>query len=85
MKGPGGPARDILESLTPSERNQLNEAHKKAIGAPEVVAARQKIEVVHEEFMSALKAATLKADPTIGPILDKVDVAMKEKRPHPKK
>jgi hypothetical protein len=79
-RGPGGPMRDIMESLTPAERKQLIEARKKAKDDPAVVEARGKAEAAHKAVMDANKAAMLKADPTIGPVLDKIEAAMKAKK-----
>jgi len=75
--------REALESLTPAERKQLMEARKKAMEAPEVVEARQKEEAARKAMREAVKAATLKADPTLGPVLDKLEAAMKANKPHP--
>ena len=70
--GPGGPMREVMESLTPAERTQLMEAHKKAQETPEVKDAEKALR-------DAVHAAMLKADPTIGPVLEKMEAAMKEK------
>ena len=71
--GPGGgPMREAMESLTPAERTQLMEARKKAMESPEVKNAEKALR-------DAVHAAMLKADPTIGPVLEKVEAAMKEK------
>ena len=78
-RGPGGPMKDILESLTPAERKQYMEARKKAKDDPAVTEARDKAQAAHKAEREAMKAAMLKADPTIGPVLDKVEAAFKEK------
>jgi len=70
--GPGGPMHEAMESLTPAERTQLMEARKKAMESPEVKDAEKALR-------DAVHAAMLKADPTIGPVLEKVEAAMKEK------
>ena len=44
-----------------------------AVDGGEAEAARQAVE-------DAVKAAMLKADPTIGPVIEKVEAAIKEKR-----
>jgi len=79
---PGGPMGAILESLTPAERQQFQEARKKAEADPAVVAAKEKAEAAMKEAREAHKAAMLKADPTIGPILEKIEAAMKAQMPH---
>jgi len=64
--------REAMESLTPAERTQLMEARKKAMESPEVKDAEKALR-------DAVHAAMLKADPTIGPVLEKVEAAMKER------
>ena len=39
---------------------------------PSVQAAHDKMRAAHEEFRDAMRAAMLKADPSIQPILDKI-------------
>src|SRR2546425_357254 len=59
--GPG------FENLTPEEREKLLAARQKVKDEPDVVAAREKMQQAAEEFRETLKAALLKADPTLGP------------------
>ena len=73
--GPDGPLREALEGLTPAEREQLKAARQKAESDPAVVAAKQSGD--KKAAHDAMHAAMLKADPTLGPILEKVDAAMK--------
>ena len=79
-RGPGGPMKEILESLTPAERKQYMQARKKSKDDSAVVEARKKAEVAMEAVKDASKAAMLKADPTIGPVLEKVEAALKEQK-----
>jgi Spy/CpxP family protein refolding chaperone len=79
-RGPGGPFGEILESLTPAEREQYLAARKKAKDDPAVVDAKKKAEAARQAVADAVKAAMLKADPTIGPVIEKVEAAIKEKR-----
>ena len=72
-----GPLREALESLTPAERQQLMTARQKAESDPAVAAAREKVKEAMKEAHEASKAAMLKADPTLGPILEKVEAATK--------
>jgi len=69
--------RGAMEALTPAEREQLKAASQKVMEDPAVVEARQKAEAANKAFMEARRAALLKADPNIGPILDKMEAAMK--------
>ncbi|MDD5350573.1 MAG: hypothetical protein PHQ12_10215 [Chthoniobacteraceae bacterium] len=82
---PGGPGagREVLSSLTDAERKQFQEARKKAEADPQVAAAEAKVQAAMKEAMEARKAAMLKADPTIGPILEKVEAAMKARPQRP--
>ncbi len=70
----------ILESLTPAERQQYREARKKSRNDPAVTEARKKAEEARKAVTDATKAAMLKADPTIGPVLEKVEAAIKDKK-----
>jgi len=77
----GGPMRAALEALSPAEREQLKAAHQKAKGDPVVADARQKAEAAHKAVREAEKAAMLKADPTIGPVLEKLEAARRDGKP----
>lgn len=77
-EGLGGPA---LEALTPAEREQLKAARQKAKDDPAVVEARKKADAARKALQEAEKAALLKADPTIGPVLEKLEAARKAHRP----
>ncbi|XHR28050.1 MAG: hypothetical protein ACFUZC_19235 [Chthoniobacteraceae bacterium] len=79
--GPGGPFKEALEALTPAEREQLKAAHQKAKDDPALVEARKKAEAARKAVAEAEKAALLKADPSIGPVLDKLEAARKAHRP----
>ena len=67
-----------LEALTPAEREQFLAARKKAEADPAVIAAKegQDKKAMHD----AMHAAMLKADPTIGPILEKLAAAHKAEK-----
>ena len=85
--GQGGtesPIRETLESLTPEERQKVMAARQKAEADPAVAAARQNAETAMKAAHEAMQAAMLKADPTLGPILDKLNAALKEARPEGK-
>jgi hypothetical protein len=61
-----------LTNLSSPERQKLNAAHQKAMEDPSVQAARQKIREAQREFREAIRAAMLKADPSVQPILEKL-------------
>jgi hypothetical protein len=57
-----------LANLTPTERQELRTAHKKAKQDPSYQAAKTRL----REARQAMRAALLKADPNIQPILNKM-------------
>jgi hypothetical protein len=61
-----------LANLTPEEREKLKAARQKAMEDPSVQAAHEKMRQARQEFMTSMRAAMLKADPTIQPVLDKI-------------
>ncbi len=58
--------------LTLEEQLKLRAAQEKAATDPDVQAALKKRNEAIEEFRAAIRAAMIKADPTVGPILDRV-------------
>lgn len=64
-----------LANLSTEERQKVQFAHRKAMQEPSVQAAREKMRQAHKEFRDAMRAAMLKADPSIQPILNKLPVA----------
>ncbi|MCX6967260.1 MAG: hypothetical protein NTZ46_05670 [Verrucomicrobia bacterium] len=84
MGGKDGPMHQALESLTPQERQQLMAARQKAEADPAVATAKQNAEVAMKAMREAMKAAMLKADPTIGPVLEKMEAARKNAKPEGK-
>ncbi|MFM8719944.1 MAG: hypothetical protein ACKOFH_10520 [Chthoniobacterales bacterium] len=82
--------RDKFESLTPEQRQQLKSARQKAKDDPAVQAAREKMRDAQgpeakrdaaREMHEAMKAAMLKADPSLGPLLEKLGPGMMGPRP----
>ena len=65
-----------LKNLTPEEHQKVQAARK---AAKKETKGLPKAAPAEKAFHEALRAAMLKADPTIGPVLDKVDAAMKAK------
>lgn len=73
--------RERFEALTPEQKQQLKAAREAAEKDPTVVAARQKVEAAttpeakHEArraMHEAMKAAILKQNPSLAPLLDKI-------------
>jgi len=69
MRGPG------FDSLSQEEKDKLKAASEKAIEDPKVKEAREKMEAASKEFRDAMKAAQIAADPSIEPILNKLQEA----------
>jgi len=73
--------REKFRSLTPEQRQQLKAARQKAKDDPTVQAAREKLREAQgpeakrsaaREMREAMKAAMLKADPSLGSLLDQL-------------
>ena len=73
--------REKFRSLTPEQRQQLKAARQKAKDDPTVQAAREKMRdargpeakrAAAREMHEAIKAAMLKADPSLGSLLDQL-------------
>ena len=73
--------RDRFESLTPEQREQLKSARQAAKNDPEVVAAREKMKSAAspearreagEAMSKAMKAAMLKENPGLAPLLEQL-------------
>ena len=59
-------------NLSQEERTKLRAAHQKAMADPAVLAAKDRSHQSRRDFRELKKAAMLRADPTIQPILDKL-------------
>lgn len=85
-------ARDVrheFDSLTPAQREQLKAARSAAKDDPAVKAAEEKVRVAQgpedrraamKEAHKAMKAAMLKADPSVGSLLEKMPPPMRGRR-----
>ena len=58
-------------SLTPEERAKLKAAHQAAMQDPAVQAAKTQRDTARRAYRDTMRAAMLKADPSLGPTLDK--------------
>jgi len=70
--GRGAHWRQRLANLSSGEREQLKTAHFKAVQDPEVRAAQLRLRQAQREYHERMRAAMLKADPAIAPVLDKL-------------
>jgi Spy/CpxP family protein refolding chaperone len=82
--GPGGPEgwgrrgmMQGLQNLTPEEKEKLKAAREKAMQDPKVQDAQENMKAANEVFRAARKQALLAQDPTLGPILDKLEAGQK--------
>lgn len=67
------------KTLTPEEQQKVKSAWKTAKGNPEVAQARTHMMEAAKAFHSARKNAMLKADPSLAPVLEKLETARREK------
>ncbi|MGH8092741.1 MAG: hypothetical protein ACREIF_04645 [Chthoniobacterales bacterium] len=63
-----------INALSLDEQLQLRAAQKKAAEDPVVLAALKKRNEAIQEFRAAIRAAMIKADPSVEPILAKVAI-----------
>ena len=70
--GRDGRWQQRLANLSPQERDKLKAARQKAMQDPSVQAAHEKMRQARREFITSIRAAMVKADPSIQPVLDKV-------------
>lgn len=61
-----------LANLSPEEREKLKAARQKAMQDPGVQAAHNKMRQARREFVTSMRAAMVKADPSVKPVLDKI-------------
>jgi len=67
----GGHAR-LLANLSVDERTKLRAAHQQAMADPAVQAAKDRARQARRDLRDLKRAAMLRADPSIQPILDKM-------------
>lgn len=68
----GRPVREAWAKLTPDERTKLRGAHRSAVADPSVQAARERMQAARKQYHDSMRAALLKADPSVQPILEKL-------------
>ena len=78
--GRGGRWQSRMANLSPDEREKLKAARQKAMQDPAVQAAHEKMRQARKAFMDSMRAAMLKADPSIQPVLDKMPKAGRGER-----
>jgi hypothetical protein len=71
-RGLGGPGFD---SLSQDEKDKLKAAYEKAQQDSKVKEAREKMEAASKDLREAMKTAELAADPSVEPILKKLEEA----------
>jgi len=70
--GRGDRWQQRLGNLSPEEREKLKAAREKAMQDPAVQAAHEKMRQARQEFITSMRAAMVKADPSIQPVLNKI-------------
>jgi hypothetical protein len=79
--GQRGRRSEQMANLSPQDRQKLEAARQKAMADPTVQAAHEKVRQAQKEFHDAMRAAMLRADPSIQAILDKMpERAMRNRR-----
>ncbi len=82
-RGGGGPGMlrgPAFDSLSQDEKDKLKAALEKAQQDPKVKEAREKAEAAAKEAREATNAALIAADPSVEPILKKLDEAREKAR-----
>jgi hypothetical protein len=80
-EGRRGGFRDrALESLTADEKAKYQAASETARKDPKVVAAREKMEAAMKEMRETTNTAMVAADPSVEPIIKKLDEAREKAR-----
>jgi hypothetical protein len=79
-RGAGGEGRGFrggpgFDSLSQDEKDKLKAASEKAQNDAKVKEAREKMEAAGKEFREAMNAALISADPSIEPIIKKLQEA----------
>jgi hypothetical protein len=67
-----GQWQNRMSNLSADERQKMQAAEQKAMQDPAVQSAREKLKHARKEFRDSMRAAMLKADPSVQPILDKM-------------
>jgi len=68
----GGRWQNRMTNLSPDDQQKLTAARQKAMQDPTVQAAEEKMKEARRAYMSSVRAAMLKADPSIQSVLDKM-------------
>jgi hypothetical protein len=70
--GRGGRWQNRMANLSPDEQQKLISARQKAMEDPTVQAAEEKMKEARRTYMTSMRAAMLKADPSVQSVLDKM-------------
>ena len=68
----------MLANLTPEERAKLRAAHQKVKADPALQAARERRRQAAREYRDLRRQKMLEADPTLQPILDKIQASRRD-------
>lgn len=79
-EGGNAKVRAAYMALTPEERKKVRAARQAAMKDPAVAAARENRATDRRGFRDAMRAAMIKADPSVAPLIDKLQAAAREKK-----
>lgn len=75
--GKKGKYRGEKPILSPDDAQRLKAAHEKVKGDPAIQSLKEQRDAIEAQLVKAMNAALLAADPTLAPVLDKVQNARK--------
>jgi hypothetical protein len=70
--GRGGRWQDRMSNLSPDEQQKLISARQKAMADPTVQAAEETMKEARRAYLTSIRTAMLKADPSVQSVLDKM-------------
>lgn len=81
MLAPGLEARrQFMQSLPPEDRQRLRAARQAALQDPQVRAALERRQAEQREFQNTMKDAVKRADPSVAPLIDRLEKTIQERR-----
>lgn len=81
MLPPGMEARrQFMQSLPPEDRQRLRAARQAAMQDPQVRAALERRQAEQREFQNTMKDAVKRADPSVAPLIDRLEKSIQERR-----
>lgn len=72
--------REFMQSLKPEERQRLRAARQAALQDPQVRAALERRQAEQRAFQQTMKEAVKRADPSVAPLIDRLEKAIQDRR-----